>query len=167
MIGAKRLLLQILNYAVFMGLVGYFSFMPPYARLQPDEAMITLAISHAGERVQECRKMDPAEMAKLPPNMRVATECPRERSPVTVKVLLDKLKVIDRVVTAPGLYNDQGVDIYESVRVPTGNYRLSILMNDNVRIEGPTYQHQQPISLSPAQLVVIQFQDSSGQFRIK
>ncbi len=167
MIGPKRLVLQIVNYTVFMGLVGYFSFLPAYTRLQPDEAMITLAISHAGERVEECRQMSPEEMAKLPANMRVAVDCPRERSPVNISIFLDDMPVIEREVTAPGLYSDQGVDIFQSVRVPTGEHHLYISMNDNVRVDGPTHQHNQRVSLSPAQRLVIKFQSSIGEFKVK
>jgi len=164
---AKRLILQILNYAVFMGLVWYFSFMPSYVRLAPDESMITLSLSHAGELVEECRRMSQEEMAKLPPNMRVPMECPRERSPVSIEVLLDDKPVITEVVDPPGLYKDQGVDIYQSVRIPAGDYRLEVRMNDSVRAEGLTHRHEQSISLVPAQLLVIQFHSSTGDFVIR
>lgn len=167
MISPKRLFLQIFNYALFMGVVGYFSFLPPYVRLSADEGVITLSLSHAGEHIRECRRMSQEEMAKLPPNMRVPVDCPRERSPVKIEVLLDGKAVIDQVVEPPGLYKDQGVDIYHSVKVPVGDHRLKIRMNDNVRVAGPTHQHEQPISLAPAQLVVIQFRSSSGEFVVK
>ena len=78
----KRLLLQIVNYSIFMALIWYFSFSPSYVRLTPDQSMITLALSHAGKPVEECRRKSPEELAKLAPNMRVLEECPRERSPV-------------------------------------------------------------------------------------
>lgn len=95
----KHLMLQIVNYTVFMGLVWYFSFSPSYVRLTPDESMITLALSHAGKPVQECHRKSPEELAKLPPNMRVLEECPRERSPVKIEVFMDDKAVIDEIVT--------------------------------------------------------------------
>lgn len=163
----KRLILQILNYTFFMALVWYFSFSPAYVRLAPDEAMITLALSHAGKPAHECRKKSQEEMAELPPNMRVLEECPRERSAVKIEVLMDDTPVIDEIVDPPGLYKDQGVDIYQSVKVPKGEHMLEIRMNDNARVEGPTHQYQQAVSLEPAQLLVIQFNNAQNQFVIR
>jgi len=163
----KRLILQILNYTVFMALVWYFSFSPPYVRLTPEESMITLALSHAGKPAHECHKNSPEEMAKLAPNMRVLEDCPRERSPVKIEVLMDDTHVIDEIVDPPGLYKDQGVDIYHSVKVPKGEHRLEIRMNDDVRVEGPTHRYQQSVSLESAQLLVIQFNNAQNQFVLR
>ncbi len=164
---AKRLLLQILNYTVFMALVWYFSFSPPYVRLTPEESMITLALSHAGKPAHECRRKSQEELAKLPPNMRVPEECPRERSPIKIEVLMNDKYVIDETVDPPGLYKDQGVDIYHSVKVPKGEHMLEIRMNDNVRVEGPTHHYRQAVSLGSAQLLVIQFNNAQNQFVLK
>ena len=45
--------LQALNYGVFMLLVWYFSAAPPYRQLTADQAVITVAFSHAGELREE------------------------------------------------------------------------------------------------------------------
>ena len=50
----KWLLLQAVNYTVFMAMVWYFSFSPPYRHLADDEAVLTLAFGHAGQRISEC-----------------------------------------------------------------------------------------------------------------
>ena len=167
MLSPKRLVLQIFNYGVFMALVWYFSFQPTYIRLGEHEAMITLAISHAGELVEECKQLSPEEMAKLPPNMRLTTSCPRERSPVDLEVSLNGDSVFRTVADPPGLYKDQGVDIYHSIKVPAGTSRMLVQMNDSVRVEGPTFTHEQEINLDPAQLLTIQFNTSTGQFVVK
>ncbi|MCP3867351.1 MAG: hypothetical protein GY703_04480 [Gammaproteobacteria bacterium] len=167
MLNPKRLILQIFNYGLFMGLVWYFSFAPPYIRLNPDESMITLALSHSGERMEECRQLSPEEMAKLPPNMRISTDCPRERSPVTIDVQLDGNSVFKTMAEPPGLYKDQGVDIYHSIKVPAGTHKMVVEMNDNANKQGPTHTHKQDVTLDPAQLLVIQFKTSTGQFVVK
>jgi len=163
----KRLVLQIFNYGIFMALVWYFSFAPPYIRLDPDQAMITLSISHAGELVADCRQLSPEELAKLPPNMRLGTSCDRERSPVDLEISLDGDSVFRTTAEPPGLYKDQGVDIYHSIKVPTGTKQMLVKMNDNIRVKGPTFTHEQEITLEPAQLLTIQFSTSTGQFVVK
>jgi len=159
--------LQALNYTLFMLLVWYFSAAPPYAQLQPDQAVITVAFSHAGERREECRQLSQEELNKLPPNMRAPMDCPRERSPVTVQLLLDGKPLLEEVARAPGLYSDLGVDIYRSAKVPAGKHTLAVQMNDNVRVEGPTYTHEQTVTLEPAQLLVVDFNSETGKFVIK
>ncbi|HHJ17446.1 MAG TPA: hypothetical protein ENJ80_12190 [Gammaproteobacteria bacterium] len=159
--------LQVLNYSLFMLLVWYFSAAPPYAQLQPDQAVITVAFAHAGERIEECRKLSQKELASLPPNMRAPMDCPRERSPVTVHLLLDGKLLLEEVARAPGLYSDLGVDIYRTAKVPAGKHTLSVEMNDNVRVEGPTFSHEEEIDLKPTQLLVVDFNSDTGKFVIK
>ena len=159
--------LQVLNYAVFMLVVWYFSAAPSYTQLQPDQAVVTVAFAHAGKRLEECRQLSQEELAKLPPNMRAPMDCPRERSPVTVQLLLDGELLIDEVAKAPGLYNDLGIDVYRSAKVPVGEHTLAVKMNDNARVEGPTHTHEQTVTLDPAQLLVIDFNSDTGSFIVQ
>ena len=159
--------LQALNYFLFMLVVWYFSAAPPYTQLTPEQAVITVAFAHAGERREACRELSPEELAKLPPNMRAPMDCPRERSPVSVELLVDGETVIEQVSVAPGLYDDLGVDVYRSAKVTAGEHRLVIRMNDNVRVEGPTHVHEETVRLEPAQLLVVNFNSDIGKFFIK
>lgn len=164
---AMRFALQALNYAVFMALVWYFSFSPPFRQLATDQAVVTLAFAHAGERREACRTLSPEELAKLPPNMRMQIDCPRERSPIRVDLLLDDELVMEELANPPGLYSDQGADIYRSVKVPIGEHRLKVTMNDSVHVEGPTHTHEQTVILTPAQLLVVNFDSEINKFVVK
>ena len=159
--------LQALNYTLFMLLVWYFSSSPSYTRLQPEQAVITVAFSHIGKRREECSQLSPEELARLPPNMRAPMDCPRERSPVTVQLLLDGKPLLEDVARAPGLYSDLGVDIYRSTKVPVGKHTLAVQMNDNVRVKGPTYVGEETVTLKPAQLLVVDFNAEAGKFFFK
>lgn len=159
--------LQAVNYGVFMLLVWYFSAAPAYTHLQPDQAVITMAFAHAGARLGECRELSPEELAKLPPNMRAPMECPRERSPVTVELRLDGERIIEQSFQPPGLYNDLGVDVYLSAKVPAGRHRLTVGMNDDVNVQGFTHVHEQTVNLEPAQLLVVNFDSDTGRFYIQ
>jgi hypothetical protein len=159
--------LQALNYTLFMLVVWYFSAAPPYRQLTPEQAVITVAFAHAGQRREACRKLSQEELAELPPNMRAPMDCPRERSPVSVDLLIDGEQVIDEVHNAPGLFNDLGIDMYRSAKVNAGEHRLVIHMNDNVRVDGPTHVHEETVTLQPAQRLVINFNSDTGKFFIK
>ena len=162
-----RYLLQVLNYTLFMLLIWYFSTAPPYTQLQPDQAVITVAFAHAGERIGECRKLSQEELASLPPNMRAPMDCPRERSPVTVHLLLDGKLLLEEVARAPGLYSDLGVDIYRTAKIASGEHTLAVEMNDNVHVKGPTYTHKETVNLEPTQLLVVDFNSETGKFVLK
>jgi len=159
--------LQALNYSIFMLLVWYFSAAPSYTQLTPDQAVVTVAFAHAGERLEECRELSGEELARLPPNMRAPMDCPRERSPVTVHLLLDGELLLEEVARAPGLYSDLGIDIYRSAKVPAGKHTLTVQMNDNVRIEGPTYTDEEMVTLEPGQRLVVNFNSETGKFFIE
>ena len=159
--------MQAVYYGVFMLLVWYFSSAPTYTHLMPDQAVITMAFSHAGVRVEECHTLSQEELARLPPNMRAPMECPRERSPVTVELLLDGKPLLREVAQPPGLYNDLGIDIYRSAKVPAGEHTLAVRMNDNVRVEGPTYTHEEKVNLEPGQLLVVNFNSETGRFYVQ
>jgi hypothetical protein len=162
-----RYVLQVVNYSVFMLLVWYFSAAPSFTHLTPDQAVITMAFSHAGVRVEECHALSPEELARLPPNMRAPLDCPRERSPVVVELLLDGKRIIEDVFHPPGLYNDLGTDVYLSAKVPVGTHKLTMGMNDNVHVQGFTHTGEQTVTLQPAQLLVVNFNSETGRFFIE
>jgi len=162
----KSLLLQAVNYTVFMAMVWYFSFSPPYRQLAEDKAVVTLAFGHAAKRVSECNVLSQEELSKLAPNMRKPMDCPRERSPLSIELRLDGELAIQDVFEAPGLYNDQSVDVYRNIKVPQGEHRLSVWMNDDVRVNGPTYQFEQTVNLQPAQRLVVKFDANKNAFTV-
>ncbi len=165
--GVKQLLLQAINYALFMGLVGYLSFQPPYHHIGADQAVVTLAFGHAGRPISECIRRTPEELAKLPPNMRKPIDCPRQRSPVTLELRLDDERIVRDVFEAPGFYNDQGIDVYIDTKVTAGDHRLAVWLNDDINAEGATYELEKTVTLNPAQLLVIGFDSNMQGFTLK
>ena len=156
-----HLALQALNYTAFMALVWYLSGNPAYRQLGRDQAMLTLAFGHAAKPVGECIRYTADELAKMAPNMRTPVKCPRERSPLTLRLSLDERVIANDVFEAPGLYNDQSVDVYREFKIPAGRHRLSIWMNDDVNTRGPTYTFERELEMYPAQRLVVGF-DARG-----
>jgi len=157
-----RFLLQAFNYAVFMAIVWYFATSPSIRIIADDEAMITIAFAHAGELREPCRKLSQEELNKLPPNMRKPEDCPRERSTVTIEALLDGQPFYSASLQAPGLFEDGGVDVFYSAKIPAGDHRLSLKMNDSVRVEGFNHSFERQVSIDPAQILLVSFQNGQG-----
>ena len=158
----KRYPLQILNYFIFMVLVWYFSAAPAYRHLTEDKAKVVVSFAHAGELREPCRKISDEELAQLSPNMRRPSDCPRERSPVMVELLMDGEPLLSTVAEPPGLFEDGGVDIYLDTIVLTGEHRFTIRMNDSILVKGYNYSHDQTVELVPAQLLYIGFNTEDG-----
>ena len=157
-----RYLLQAINYGVFMGLVWYFATAPSVRIIGEDEAMITIAFAHAGQLREPCRKLSYEELAELAPNMRKLEDCPRERSPVKIETLLDGKLLYSATLQPAGLFDDGGVDVYFSHKIPAGDHRLTLKMNDSVRIKDFNHNLEQQIKIDPAHILLVDFDSRYG-----
>lgn len=159
-----RYALQIFYYSLFMAVVWYFSIKPPYQQLEEDEAVITLSFTHATQIAEPCRKKTQEELMKLPPNMRLAMDCKRERSPLNLELYLDDQLLTKAVLQPSGIHKDQGVNMFQSIKVKAGKHTLRAWMNDDVKVKDATYKYEQDIDLKPEQLLLIDFDAGSGGF---
>lgn len=154
---------QAVAYTLFAVFVGVFSDTPAYYPIAPDEAAIKLSFSHAGERAQPCRSRTPEEIAQLPPNMRLALDCPRERSPVRIELQIDDRLVYSDALRPAGLKRDMASTVYRRFSVPAGEHTLALRLSD--RPDGEfNHAHEARVALRPAQLLVIDFKPESGGF---
>jgi hypothetical protein len=87
---------QALLYAAFVAVIGYFSTSPPYRHLPAGDALLKLSLTHAGARKEACRERTADELAKLAPNMRAQSVCPRERAPVKVQRRRAAVRILER-----------------------------------------------------------------------
>lgn len=148
---------QGLLYAALAVVIAIFSRWPVYQNLAPDLALIKISISHQGQLLGDCVEQSPAELAKLPPNMRAPKRCPRERSPLTVEVDVDG-KLVHRQVAQPsGLSSDGAAVIYRRLEVPAGKHHIEVRMKDNARSEGFDYTRSEEVDLAPAEILVVDF----------
>lgn len=153
---------QVLLYGLFALSIGVFSQWPPYRHLQPDQALIKLSFTRVGKPVGDCRTLSPEELARLPPNMRAPTSCPRERSPVTVQVDLDGRTVLQRVAPPTGIAKDGAAAVYERLVVPAGEHQITVRLSDDVRARDAAYRHDARVTLRPGQVLVIDFDAAKG-----
>lgn len=157
-----RFLLQAINYSVFMGLIWYFASSPSVRLIADDEARITIAFAHAGELREPCRMLSQEELNQLAPNMRKIDDCARERSPVTIEAMLDGEPFYNALLKPTGLFEDGGVDVFYSAKIPAGTHRLSLQMNDSVRVEGFNHSFERQVNIDPAQILLVGFDSNKG-----
>ena len=158
---------QALFYGLFVAFIGYFSVAPAYVHFPSDQALIKVSFSHAGQPVEECRVRTAAELEKLPPNMRVPTQCGRERSPVTFDLELDG-KPLYRATLAPGGLSRDGVStVYRRFAIAAGRHRLRARLKDSARLPDFNYIKVADVTVVPGQVLVVDFNARAGGFVFK
>lgn len=163
---ALRYLAQAALYAAFVVAVGYFSTSPRYVHLPADQALVKLSFAHAGQRKEPCHERSAEELAKLAPNMRAQTVCPRERLPVTVEVLLDDAPLFSVVAPPIGLAKDGASTVYRRIAIPAGTHRLSARLADGA--DGAFhYAADATLDIAPGRVVVIDFDAARGGFAFR
>lgn len=148
---------QALLYALFAAFVGFFSTRPAYRPLPPAHALLKLSVSHAGALKADCRPRSQEELDKLPPNMRVPTDCPRERSPLMIELTVDGHVLHAETAVPSGVSRDGAATVYRRFVVPAGTHRIAVRLNDDVRIVGFNHQFETERELVPGQVLVIDF----------
>ncbi len=153
--------------ALFAFIVGWLSVWPRFSLIGADEAMISVSLSHAGQRISECRKLSQEELNKLPPNMRKLDECPRERLPVKVTFTSNGNMLYQATLSPSGLWTDGESSAYQRLPVKAGMQQLFIGMVDSDRSEGFDYFLEENINLVPGQHLVVTFDGTVQEFVFK
>ena len=98
----------------------------------------------------------------MPPNMRKAEKCERERSPVSIEVDIDGKTVLSRTAAPSGLSRDGASTLYQRLDVAAGQHQIAVRFKDNQAAQGFTAQHEAAVTLKPAQVLVIDFSPDKG-----
>jgi len=159
---SARYIGQGVAYALFALVVGYFSTSPAYRYLEPDQGLLRLSFKHPGKVKADCKKRTPEELAKLQPQFRTEMDCPRERSPVRVRVELDDQPLYDEVFPPAGLSRDGASSGYRRLPIATGTYTLRVQVNDDVRVQGFNFERTAQVAIAPGQVVLIDFNPEQG-----
>jgi hypothetical protein len=158
---------QAVLYAAFAAVVGVFSTSPSFRLLGDDEALLRLSLLHPGQPRGDCRQRTPQELAKMPPQMRAPLDCPRERSPVLVRVELDGKPVIDEAFPPAGLRRDGASAAYRRLAIKAGTHTLRVQLNDDARRADFPYQREATLQVVPGQIVLIDFNPAKGGLLIR
>jgi len=162
-----RLPLQAILYGAFILVASAFAAWPVMELLKPGQAVISLTFSHAGQRVEECRRLSQAELDKLPPNMRKPMECERERRPLELIFKVDDITLYQAELEPSGIWKDGESTVYARFPVDSGPHELFIGMTDSGRDEGFDYEHTGMITLAPEQNVVVEFDADRKVFVVR
>lgn len=153
--------------ALFAVFIGYFAAGPAYTAFPADRALIKLSFSHGGGPISECRRLTAEELAKLPPNMRRPTQCPRERVPLLIELVVDDQVLFNGVRPPTGLSGDGPSRVYERFVVTPGAHRLVVRLRDTGRINGFDHEYATEVMLRAQQSLAIDFRPETGGFMLR
>ena len=152
---------QGLTYLSFALVIAYFSNAPAYLSHPPEMAEVRLSLTHPGRHKVECHKRSRAELQKLAANMRAPMSCTRERWPLMVKLALDGETVFQGIAQPAGLSNDGHSSFYEKFIVTGESHRITVQLWDGDGKGKADYILEENIKLSPAEVLVIGFSNST------
>ncbi len=135
---------------------------PRYRQIPQGHAVVMLTFVYGADRRAECRKLTPAEIAKLPPNMRRTQDCPRGRRPIDVELDLDGQTVFRANLPPTGIAGDGPSKVYERFVLPAGEHEIAVRMRDTSRAEGFDHEGKTKVALVPDQMLVIDFRSEGG-----
>jgi hypothetical protein len=158
---------QVAAYGVFVAGIGLLSAWPQYRVLGESEAMVSLTLTHAGQRLGECRRLTQEELNELPPNMRKPDVCPRERHPLRVDLLINDRLAYAVEAQPSGLWSDGKGSVYRRVAVNAGEHEIFVGMNDSGTDAAYDFELRRRVVIRPGQNLVISFDDLSASFEIE
>ncbi len=158
---------EVLAYSVFAIVVGVLSVWPRYELVTDDQALVSIAYVHAGQRVGECRRLTQEELNALPPNMRKPSECPRERHPLRVELRSGTELLYGDVLLPSGLWSDGKSNVYQRIFVAAGQHDLFVGMNDSGGEQGFDYEQSITIDVAAGRNIVIRFDEKNQKFDIR
>lgn len=157
---------QGLFYAAIILFVGYFSTSPSYTRVEEGNATVKLSLRHTGQIIGECRIMSDEELQRLPPNMRLAKVCPRERSSIEFQFLVDGVESYHQIIEPAGLNNDGKAKLYHRFTIKAGEHTITARLKDHRDLDDYNYQETQDIYLASRSVLVIDFDPDKKEFII-
>lgn len=158
---------QVVLYAALAAVLLLFASGPSYRQLGPDQALIKLSIVHEPQRVRVCAQRTPEELAKLPPNMRVPMDCPRERAPLAVEVDVDGHRVLSREALPSGLARDGRATLYHRLVTTAGRHDIAVRLRDRAGTEDFNIRAETSVDLRPSQNLIIDFESARREITFR
>jgi hypothetical protein len=155
---------RFLVLAALTAFAAAFSDWPAYQQIPQDAAVVKLSFTHGADRSAHCRRRTADELAKLPPNMRRPTECPRARPALDVELSIDGHAIYAASLPPSGLSRDGPSQVYKRFTVPAGEHVVVARLRDTPRQDGFDHERTATVTLQPGQSLAIDFRPELGGF---
>ena len=175
MTGVVRGGLGALGAAGVLAVVRLLSF-APYTTEREAVAVVRLAWRARGERVRDCHRLTPEELAKLPVHMRQEEVCEGRVLPFRLAVDLDDSAVVNQLIHGAGAREDRPLYVFQDLAVRPGEHRISVRFT----LEGGPQEHDATrlatprrlaldttLSLAPRQVLLVTYDEEREQLVVR
>jgi hypothetical protein len=139
--------------------VAAFSHWPGFVPIAPGHGEFKLSVAHLTERMEECEQLTAEELMALPPNMRIAERCPRERAMALLIVEANGEELLSEAIRPAGLHRGGRVYLYRDWHLPAGEYTVRVRLRDSPRSEGFDQDRVLSLVLAPGDSVLLHIGD--------
>jgi hypothetical protein len=115
----------VLGGAGLLAVLRLASFVP-YTAERDVGAIVRLAWRARGERVQDCRRRTPDELAKLPVHMRQEEVCEGRILPYRLVVEMDGTAAVNQLIHGAGAREDRPLYVFQDLVVSPGTHRIGV-----------------------------------------
>lgn len=91
-----------------------------------NSAEVRLAWRFRSDRIQQCRKFTPEELAKIPAHMRLKEDCQRRLRPYRLEVALDSDAAGVDTIHAGGAEEDRPLYVFRRLATSGGRHRVRV-----------------------------------------
>ena len=146
---ALRVIGQTLVWMLLLAPAILLAQWPRHEPLPPGYGELRLSLVHTTQRLKPCRRLTPAELQALPPNMRKVEQCERARAPARARIEVAGQPLLDITVMPKGLQNDGRVYLHRHWPLPAGRYALYLGLRDTPGEGGPDHEYHFELELKP------------------
>ena len=143
------------------------------------DGAVKIAFKKSGKRVVECDEKEVAR--KLGESYRESvrkgegatidlsklSSCPSERHPVSVIVLVDGEKVLDKDFKAKGVRKDLASYVHEILPIKAGVHGIKILMSDDGKRLSPLYDIEAEVAIERNEIILVGFDPAKNTLVIR
>jgi hypothetical protein len=126
----------------------------PYAAEPSTYAVVRLAWRARGERVEECRRLTPAELERIPIHMRQAETCTGRILPYHLDARVDASPAVGEEVVPAGARRDRPLYVFRELTVTPGAHRLQVTFRISGTVARATPVHEQELDATPPALAL-------------
>jgi len=98
----------------------------PYTADRAEHAVLRLTWRARSERVEECRRLTPEELERLPVHMRQEERCEGRVLSYRLRVSLDGVRAVDELVHAAGARHDRPLYVFRDLTLEPGSHALVV-----------------------------------------
>jgi hypothetical protein len=139
----------------------------PYAEERAGGGEVRLAWRWKSERVRLCRKLAPAEVAKLPAHMRRTEDCQRSLRPWRLEASVDGAAAADDTIRARGAESDRPLFVFRRVSVAPGSHAVRVRFSPVGEGGPPPVGLDTVVTVAPRRVVLVTMDEDTGRLVLR